>query len=171
MAIMKPCPRCKRLMPYGRAYCTECEPLARAALQAIREDNARKRAKQYNRRRDPKYLTFYRSREWRTMSRAYLQQAGYKCEAHLSTECQRLAVEVHHKQPIQTLEGWERRLDWSNLEAVCTVCHNLRHPEKLRRATPEGAIDMRLIQPQSGIRDQEPPTPGGGSNSAETSRR
>lgn len=80
------------------------------------------------------------------MSRVYLQRAGYKCEAHLTSDCQRLAVEVHHKDPIQTPTGWNRRLDWSNLEAVCTVCHNLRHPEKLRRSAPEGVIDIRLIK-------------------------
>ena len=144
--LMKRCPRCHRMMPYGPAYCSECRPLAEAELSEIRERNAKKKAQRYNRRRDPKYLTFYRSKEWRTMSRSYLQQAGYKCEAHLSKDCQRIAVEVHHVQPIQTPEGWERRLDWSNLEAVCTVCHNLRHPEKIRRQTPEGVLDIRLIE-------------------------
>lgn len=144
--LMKPCPRCKRMMPYGPAYCSECKPLAEAELAAIQDQNAKKKAQAYNRRRDPKYLTFYRSKAWRVTSRAFLQAAGYKCQAHLTTDCTGLAVEVHHIKPIQTPEGWEKRLDWSNLEAVCTSCHNGRHPEKLKRATPEGVIDMRTLK-------------------------
>ena len=144
--LMKPCPRCRRMMRYGPAYCEECKPLAEAELTEKREQNAQRKAQLYNRRRDPKYLTFYRSKAWREMSRAFLQQAGYRCEAHLSIECKGIAYEVHHVKPIQTPEGWDRRLDWSNLEAVCGVCHNLRHPEKLKRQTPEGVIDMRLIE-------------------------
>jgi 5-methylcytosine-specific restriction endonuclease McrA len=134
------------MMTYGPPYCAECRPIAEAELAVKREQNARRKAEQYNRRRDPKFQTFYRSKAWRDMSRAYLQQAGYKCEAHLSTECKGIAYEVHHVQPIQTPEGWGRRLDWSNLEAVCGVCHNLRHPEKLKKQTPEGVIDLRLIE-------------------------
>lgn len=144
--LMKPCPRCKRMMRYGPAYCEECKPLAEAELAEKREQNAQRKAQLYNRRRDPKYLTFYRSKAWREMSRSYLQQAGYRCEAHLSVECKGIAYEVHHVKPIQTPEGWDRRLDWSNLEAVCGVCHNLRHPEKLKRKTLDGVIDMRLIE-------------------------
>lgn len=144
--LMKPCPRCKRMMPYGPPYCSQCKPLAEAEVQAVRDRNAKQKAAKYNRQRDPKFQTFYRSKDWRTLSRAFLQSAGYKCQAHLSVDCQRLAVEVHHVQPIQTPEGWDRRLDWENLEAVCTVCHNLRHPEKLRRSTPKDVIDLRTVK-------------------------
>lgn len=142
---MRPCPRCKRLMPYGPAYCQDCAPIASAELAQIRERNAQAKARKYNRNRDPKYLTFYRSKEWRAQSRAKLQAAGYKCEARLQG-CQGLAVEVHHIQPIQTREGWDKRLTWGNLEAVCTSCHNGRHPEKGRRTSPGGVIDLKALQ-------------------------
>ncbi|MBQ9991935.1 MAG: HNH endonuclease [Firmicutes bacterium] len=36
-----------------------------------------------------------------------------------------MAVEVHHTKPIQTEESWDKRLDWDNLEAVCTSCHTV----------------------------------------------
>jgi 5-methylcytosine-specific restriction protein A len=98
----------------------------------------------YNRRRDPKYLAFYRSKEWRLLSRTYLQRAGYKCQAKLEG-CTGLAVEVHHKDPIQTAKGWGARLDWENLEAVCTSCHNKRHPEKFKKSAEPGVIDLRKI--------------------------
>lgn len=145
MPIMKPCPRCKRMMPYGPAYCADCTPIAQAELDAVRERNAQKRAQMYNRRRDPKYLAFYKSKAWKDQSRARLQSVGYRCEARLQG-CQGLAVEVHHRKPIQTPEGWDLRLDWENLEAVCTSCHNGRHPEKLKREAEDGVIDMRTVQ-------------------------
>lgn len=157
--LMKPCPRCRKMMAYGPPYCAECRPIVEAETAAVRERNAQRKAQQYNRKRDPKYATFYRSKAWRTLSRSFLQSAGYKCQAHLSVECKGLAVEAHHVQPIQTPEGWERRLDWSNLEAVCGVCHNLRHPEKLQRQTPAGVIDMRFIH---SAQSSEPDDPRGG---------
>lgn len=145
MAILKPCPRCKRMIPYGLQYCPDCAPIAAADLEAIKTRNQQKKARLYNRRRDPKYTAFYGSKAWRTQSRAKLTASGYKCEARLAG-CQGLAVEVHHIKPIQTPEGWDQRLVWENLEAVCTSCHNGRHPEKLRKANENGVIDLRTIK-------------------------
>lgn len=70
---------------------------------------------------------------------------GYRCEAKLDG-CQGIAAEVHHIKPIQTAEGWKLRLDWSNIEALCTSCHNKRHPEKLRKRSDTGVIDMRTLK-------------------------
>ena len=123
-----PCPRCKQLIPVGIAYCDRCRPIAEAqAAESIERRQAYKRAqynKAYNKRRDPRYLSFYRSKEWRLLSRTYLQHMGYRCEAKLPG-CTCLAVEVHHTKPIQTEESWDKRLDWDNLEAVCTSCHTV----------------------------------------------
>lgn len=144
-----PCPRCKRLIPVGVSYCQDCKPIAEAqAAEAIERRQAYKRAtynRAYNKRRDSKYLAFYRSKEWRLLSRAKLQACGYRCEAGLSG-CTKLAVEVHHIAPIQTEDGWERRLDWDNLEGLCTSCHNGRHPEKLRRKSEPGVIDLAELR-------------------------
>ena len=145
MAIMKPCPRCKRMIPHGLQYCQDCAPIRETELEQIRERNAQRKARMYNRRRDPKYQAFYGSKAWKAQSRAKLQACGYRCEARL-TGCQGLAVEVHHIKPIQTPEGWDRRLEWENLEGVCVSCHNGRHPEKLRKATENGVIDLRTIK-------------------------
>ena len=145
MAIMKPCPRCKRMIPHGLSYCPDCAPIREAELEQIRDRNAQRKAQQYNRQRDPKYLTFYRSKDWKAQSRAKLQACGYRCEARLEG-CQGLAVEVHHIKPIQTPEGWDQRLVWENLEAVCVRCHNGRHPEKLRKANDSGVIDLRTLR-------------------------
>lgn len=143
--LLKPCPRCKRMMPYGPTYCKDCAPIMQAELEAKRERRAKQRARQYNLKRDPKYQAFYRSKAWKVLSRAYLQAKRYKCEAHLTDECKGLAVEVHHKMPIQTPEGWEKRLDWDNFEALCTSCHNARHPEKFNKRLPDGVIDIKNL--------------------------
>lgn len=148
MALVKPCPRCKRMIPHGVSYCPACKPIAEAEREAKRERRAdylrRKYNKSYNARRDPKYLTFYRSKAWKATSRSKLQAEGYRCEGGLPG-CQGVACEVHHRKPIQTPEGWEKRLEWENLEALCTACHNGRHPEKFRRKESEEVIDLRKI--------------------------
>ena len=146
MPVLKPCPRCKKLMQAGPAYCAECAPLARAELEAVREQNRTKRMQKYNRQRDPKYSAFYNSKAWRLTSVRKLQEVNYKCEGRLHRDCQGLACEVHHIKPIQTPEGWELRLEWSNLEALCTVCHNARHPEKFKRMNEDGVVDLRMVE-------------------------
>ena len=143
---LHPCPRCRALIPVGLPYCDTCRPIAESELQQHRLENLKRKQQRYNRRRDPKYLAFYRSKEWKTLSRVYLQNKKYKCEAkEHHPDCTGLAVEVHHKQPIQTPEGWDLRLDWDNLEALSTACHNCRHPEKGAGSTPAGVIDLRFI--------------------------
>ena len=145
--VLKPCPRCKRMIPAGLTYCPDCAPIAEAQAaeaQARKAERRRKKYNQsYNKQRDPKYLEFYRSKEWKITSRTKLQQAGYKCQAKLPG-CQRLAVEVHHIKPIQTDEGWELRLDWDNLEPCCTACHNARH-QRFKTKKDDGVLDMREI--------------------------
>lgn len=146
---LKPCPRCGTMIPHGKDYCTDCKPIAMQQLQEYRRQNAAKRQQRYNRTRNTKYLQFYRSKEWRMTSRSKLQSCQYKCEAKLQG-CTHLAVEVHHIKPIQTVEGWELRLDWDNLEALCTHCHNMRHPEKFHRAVDDGVLDLRSISKPPG---------------------
>lgn len=145
-----PCPRCKRLIPVGVSYCEACKPIAEAqAAEAIERRQAYKRAKyskSYNQRRDPKYLQFYRSKEWRLLSRTKLQSCRYKCEAHLDEGCGRLAVEVHHIKPIKTPEGWEQRLEWENLQGVCTHCHNILDNKTFKRKEEPGVIDLKKLK-------------------------
>lgn len=154
--LYKACPRCRALIPHGLAYCSTCAPIAegeRVARQERKDEYLRKKYnRKYNSRRDPKYLTFYRSKDWKATSHSKLQAAGWKCEAKLE-HCTGLAVEVHHIKPIQTEEGWTERLEWSNLEAVCTSCHNSRHPEKFRRRSDPGVIDMREVMKNLKMQD------------------
>lgn len=139
--IYKPCPKCKRLIAQGLTYCQDCQPIADQQYAEYRK----LKQKRYNQNRNKKYKSFYNSKSWKTLSRAKLISVNYQCEAHVDNACTGLAVEVHHVKPIQTLDGWNRRLDWDNLEAVCTHCHNMRHPEKSRKHDPD-VIDLRTLK-------------------------
>ena len=135
-----PCPRCKTLIPVGVHYCEACRPI----MERRHEQAKQRKAEQYNKRRDPKYLKFYRSKEWRITSKTKLVQVSYQCEAGLEG-CRHIATEVHHIKPIQTPEGWERRLDFDNLEAVCVSCHNKRH-NRFNKPKKDGVIDIRAVK-------------------------
>lgn len=109
--LSKYCTKCNRMMPYnGRNICDECS----LKMQESRKDTDRL----YNQRiRNRISDKFYHSKEWKNLSKMVLARAGYKCEI-----CGRLAVEVHHINPIST--NWDKRFDIDNLTALCTSCHN-----------------------------------------------
>lgn len=151
MAILKACPRCRRLIPQGLPYCEDCAPIAEAERQAKRERRdaylIQKYNAKYNARRaqeDPKYRQFRNSKAWRTTSKAKLQACGYQCEANLPG-CQRIACEVHHIRPLKTPDGWERRLDWDNLQGVCIACHNILDGKTFQRRKDPDVLDMRDV--------------------------
>lgn len=141
----KLCPRCKNLIPQGLDYCETCKAIVLSEREKIRDEIAKKKARAYNSTRPERYRVFYRSKDWKVTSRAKLQSVEYRCEAGLPG-CTHLATETHHIKPIQTEEGWNKRLDWDNLEAVCTSCHNGRHPEKLKRTQEPGVIDIKTLK-------------------------
>lgn len=95
---------------------------------------------------DPKYRQFRNSKDWKILSRAKLQACGYKCEARLDV-CSGIACEVHHKIPIKTTEGWEKRFDWYGLMGVCIACHNVLDGKTFKRKQDDPAVlDMREIE-------------------------
>lgn len=137
---LKPCPRCKKLIPQGMAYCPDCKPI----VEQLKQERIKARQKNYNSHRDKKTKSFYNSKDWKNLSRAKLASVAWKCEAQLEG-CTGTAVEVHHIKPIRTEEGWKLRLEWDNLEAVCTHCHSLRHPEKFGHRKDPEVLDMRTL--------------------------
>lgn len=131
--LLKACNRCGNLIPYGRAYCEACAPIVEAAKAERVVQSKRESDRRYNKRRDPKYGGFYRSGAWRRLARRRIQGDGYKCKI-----CGKIATEVDHIVPIQTPEGWERRLDWGNLQSLCVDCHNKKHNRFKKRGEERG---------------------------------
>lgn len=120
--ITKMCARCGKITVYPARYCSRCAPVVMREIEQREAEQKARAMSAYNKRRDPKYTRFYKSKDWRMMSVRYLQDHAWVCE-----DCGGLAVEVHHVVPIQTDEGWNKRFDVNNLVAVCTDCHNRRH--------------------------------------------
>lgn len=120
--LLKACKRCGNLIPYGNVYCDTCRPIVEAAREAQRAESKRAADRRYNKTRDPKYVRFYNSTEWKILSRRRLQDDGYRC-----VKCGKIASEVDHIKPIQTPEGWELRLDYGNTQSLCIECHNAKH--------------------------------------------
>lgn len=131
--LLKSCKRCGNLIPYGREYCTTCEPIARAEIERRRLESKRVSDRRYNKQRDPKYLRFYNSKEWRVLSQKIIADNNYKC-----IKCGSIATEVDHIKPIQTPEGWELRFDINNLQPLCTKCHNDKHNRFKKRKRRSG---------------------------------
>ncbi|MBQ3265073.1 MAG: HNH endonuclease [Ruminococcus sp.] len=115
--LLKNCPRCKTLIPYGKPYCPKCT----AIVEQEREEQKQESARRYNARRDPKYTKFYRSKPWKLLSAKRLSVDKF------CAFCGKPAVEVDHIIEIQTPEGWARRLDWNNTRSLCHKCHDKRH--------------------------------------------
>lgn len=115
--LMKNCPRCKRLMPYGKQYCEQCTPI----VEQEREEQRARSMKRYNKYRDKKYTQFYHSKPWKLLSMKRLS-----VDKHCAF-CSKPATEVDHIVEIQTPEGWARRLDWDNTRSLCHECHDERH--------------------------------------------
>lgn len=116
------CPKCGKLRPIGRGsgLCESCAA-KRARDRSEKRDWAREYETRVN-REDPRYRAFYRSKQWRMLSRSYAVEMGHKCE-----ECGKFGTDVHHVVPIQTEEGWRRRFDRKNLRLLCVSCHNKAH--------------------------------------------
>lgn len=116
--IFKLCRKCKKPICHPATYCKDCLPI----VEERKQEQLRERENRYNKKRDPKYKTFYNSIEWKLLKDKKMMDEQYRCE-----RCKKLATEVHHMKPIQTDKGWELRLDYNNLLAVCVDCHNKEH--------------------------------------------
>lgn len=136
--IIKMCAKCRKIIEYPNRYCPKCQ----AIVNKQKEERQKLYEKRYNKTRDPKLVRFRKSKEWRQLKERYLRDLqtkygdvkyAYKCEDCIeenkkdSTYKIKLAEEVHHLEFIETPEGWKRRLDYSNLRALCNMHHNKRH--------------------------------------------
>jgi len=120
--LLKSCGRRGNLIPSGATYWSKCLPIVEAEREARIQESRLKSNREYNKTRDPKYVRFYNSVEWRTLSAKRLQDDGYRC-----AWCGKIATEVDHIEEIKTPEGWERRLDYDNTRSLCHSCHDKRH--------------------------------------------
>lgn len=127
--IYKLCRKCKTPIVHPATYCSKCQIIFEEKQLELQKERDRR----YNKKRDPKYKQFYNSNEWKILKEKKLQDEQYQCERCNSKGKINLATEVHHIKYIQTEEGWELRLEYGNLEALCIDCHNYRHSRFQKR--------------------------------------
>lgn len=72
-----------------------------------------------------KYQHFYNSKSWHDLRNFKWQESNGLCELCLKDGIVREAREIHHIVPIN--ENWNKRLDYDNLLALCSDCHNAQH--------------------------------------------
>lgn len=72
-----------------------------------------------------KFDKFYQSKEWQLLRNQKWVDADGLCEMCLAKGIIREAKEIHHIEPIT--ENWNKRLDYDNLIALCSDCHNQQH--------------------------------------------
>ena len=132
--IMKICRKCGELIPYPLAYCKKCQLEYDATREEQLKESKKKYDANYNKfKRNKEHEKFYNSDEWKMLKEKYLQDQQYKCEKCLELSKtdpkvkKRLATEVHHIKWLSTQEGWDRRLDYNNLMALCHIHHNEIH--------------------------------------------
>ncbi len=136
--IVKMCAICGKIVEYPNRYCSTCQERVNKQI----EERQKNYNRQYNKTRDPKLVKFRKSKEWLQLKERYLQDLqkkygdvkyAYKCEDCIEENKKdnsyviKLAEEVHHLVFIETQEGWERRLDYNNLRALCHYHHDKRH--------------------------------------------
>ena len=71
-----------------------------------------------------RYQSFYDSKAWRRLSKAFLTSKFYVCEC-----CQGPAALTHHRQPLtpENINNPEITLNADLLQALCVECHNNIH--------------------------------------------
>ena len=72
-----------------------------------------------------KYDSFYQTKEWKLLRNQKWVSANGLCEMCRAKGIIKAAREIHHKIPIE--EDWSKRLDYDNLIALCSDCHNQQH--------------------------------------------
>ena len=72
-----------------------------------------------------KFDKFYQSKEWQLLRNQKWVASEGLCEMCRAKGIIREAKEIHHIEPIT--ENWNKRLDYDNLIALCSDCHNAQH--------------------------------------------
>ena len=72
-----------------------------------------------------KYNSFYQSKEWQLLRNQKWVASDGLCEMCRAKGIIKSAKEIHHIVPIEV--DWSKRLEYENLIALCSDCHNQQH--------------------------------------------
>lgn len=94
--------------------------------------------------RDARIEQFYTRAPWRKCRAAFLASRDGLCEVCLSKGLIVPAVEVHHKVELTpaNIDDVSVTLNWENLSALCSSCHDAMHSKRRWRADKNGHIEL-----------------------------
>lgn len=72
-----------------------------------------------------KFDKFYQSKEWQLLRNQKWVASDGLCEMCRAKGIIKSAKEIHHVVPIEV--DWSKRLEYENLIALCSDCHNAQH--------------------------------------------
>ena len=72
-----------------------------------------------------RYSQFYNSVQWHELRNFKWQESNGLCEKCYKQGIIKASREIHHIVPIEV--DWSKRLDYDNLIALCSDCHNAEH--------------------------------------------
>lgn len=89
--------------------------------------------KYYNKHeRNQTIAKFYWSATWKKFRANVLKERLHLCEVHKAKGEIVPGDTLHHIIETNTVEGWERRLDRTNVQVVCRACHEAAHVRGVR---------------------------------------
>lgn len=111
---------CTKLINFTVEYCDD--------HKEINHDTLRNKV---NYEWDKKYKKFYNSAAWKRLRRTVMIENNWAC-----ANCERNSIYVRADvvdHIIEIKDDWDRRLDISNLEPLCHLCHNQKSERERRR--------------------------------------
>jgi hypothetical protein len=139
MTMKKLCPHCnKKLIDYADRYCDECKDIV--------DTDKKEQYKDYKKQRtDKKEQSFYNSKSWIQLRQAVM--AYYKgldiYEYYVNHKIVYADI-IHHLTEIKDVDGWDKRLVFSNMFPCSKATHNLIHSlyDKDKIATQELLLQL-----------------------------
>jgi|SRR5699024_698993 len=104
---------CRNRVDLPQTYCAEHNG------HSDKQYNKHVRTNSFNK----KYDDFYHSTQWTKTRKTKLMQQPL-CEVCSREGRMTKADMIHHIIELRSPNGWEKRLDLDNLEAICYECHN-----------------------------------------------
>lgn len=113
---------CRELVDFDKGYCEK------HLAEKDRDYNRFKRNEDSfvnaNGKTNKEIYEFYQSKEWKKVREYVLARDNYICQSCLRKGRVHEANLVDHIVELRSPNGWEKRLDLDNLEAMNRACHN-----------------------------------------------
>jgi hypothetical protein len=94
--------------------------------------------------------SFYKSRQWQEVSRAYMASKGYVCE-----RCGGVASICHHRKYITpaNINDPTITLNFDNLECLCATCHQNEHKLKKSKVIFSEDGNIERVKESAALQD------------------